>query len=89
MAARGLFSQWERATLHLRFGSLRRPCAEDLILVRSNWAVAILVSRLIALAERHALWGEDAPPERAHRKHLVADELEEAANLPLRHGAEA
>ena len=51
--------------------------------------MAILVARLVAVAERHALRGEEAAQERAHRKHFVADELEEAADLPLRHGAEA
>ena len=51
--------------------------------------MAILVPRLIAVAERDALWGEEAAKEGAHRKDLVADELEESADLPLRHGAEA
>ena len=57
--------------------------------MRSDWAVAILVARLIAVAERDALGGEEAAKEGAHRKDLMADELEESTNLPLRHGAEA
>ena len=57
--------------------------------MRPDWAVAILVAGLVAVAERHALGCQEAAEERTHRKHLVADQLEEAADLPLGHGAEA
>ena len=57
--------------------------------MRPDWAVAVLVARLVAVAEWDALRREEAAEEGAHRKDLVTDQLEEATNLPLRHGAEA
>ena len=51
--------------------------------------MAVLVARLVAVAEWDALRCEEAAEEGAHRKDLVTDQLEEATNLPLRHGAEA
>jgi hypothetical protein len=51
--------------------------------------VLVTVAVLVAGAERHALGGQEGAQERADREDLVADELEEATDLPLSHRAQA
>ena len=48
----------------------------------------VAVAHLVAVAERHALGREERSEERGDAEDLVADLLEELADLPLRHGAE-
>src|SRR5207249_7810 len=67
---------------------LLRPCREDVVLVRTDGAMLVAVPGLVAVAERHALRGEERAEERAHREDLVADELEQPADLPLGHRAQ-
>src|SRR5512135_1047238 len=43
---------------------LLRPGAEDLVLVRADGAVAVAVVHLVAVAQGHALGGEERPEER-------------------------
>ena len=52
-----------------------------------QWLVAVV--ELVAVAERHALRGEERAQERRHREDLVADELEQPPDLPLGHRAQA
>ena len=49
----------------------------------------VAVAHLVAVAERHALGGQEGAEERADPEDLVADLLEELADLPLGHGAQA
>ena len=67
---------------------LLRPGAQDLVLVRPDRAVAVAVVELVAVAQRHALGGEERPEERRDAEDLVADQLEQAADLPLGHRAQ-
>ena len=57
--------------------------------MRPDGAVPVAVVELVAVAERHALGREERPEERRHGEDLVADQLEEPADLPLRHRAQA
>ena len=52
-------------------------------------AVLVAVVELVAVAERHALGRQERAEERRDREDLVADELEEPADLPLGHRAQA
>ena len=49
----------------------------------------VAVLELVAVAQRDALGGEERAEERRHPEDLVADQLEEPADLPLGHRAEA
>src|SRR5580765_1307368 len=73
--------------LELPAGSLRRlrllgPRGQDVVLVRSDRAVLVAIAHLVAVAEGDALRGEERPEERRHGEDLVADELEQPADLP-------
>ncbi len=57
--------------------------------MRPYGAMLVPVAGFVAVPEGHALGREEAPQERAHGEYLVADQLEEPANLPLRHRAQA
>ena len=48
----------------------------------------VAVAALVAVAQRHALRGEEGAQERRHVEDLVADQLEQPADLPLGHRAE-
>ena len=81
-------------TVSSRPAALRRlrllgPGREDVVLVRPDGAVLVAVAHLVAVAERHALRGEERAEERRHLEDLVADQLEEPADLPLGHRAQA
>src|SRR3954453_11933305 len=78
----------ELPTGRLRGLRLLRPCGEDVVLVGPDRAVLVAIAHLVAIAERNALRGEERAEERAHLEDLVADQLEEAPDLPLRHGAQ-
>ena len=65
------------------------PGLQDAVLVRPDRAVPVAVVELVAVAERHALRGEERAEERRHVEDLVADQLEEPADLPLGHRAQA
>ena len=54
----------------------------------SDRAVLVAVAHLVAVAQGHAFRGEEAAQERAHIEDLMADQLEQPADLPLGHRAQ-
>src|SRR3990170_754435 len=73
----------------LRHGLLLGPCGQHVVLVRPDGAVLVAVAVLVAIAQRHALGGQERAEEGAHPEDLVADELEEPPDLPLGHRAQS
>jgi hypothetical protein len=51
--------------------------------VGADRAAGVAVVELVAVAERHALRGEERAEERRDLEDLVADELEQPPDLPL------
>src|SRR5829696_1435667 len=77
------------ATRRLRGLALLRPRREDVVLVRPDRAVLVAVVELVAVAQRDALRREERAQEGRHAEDLVADQLEQPADLPLGHRAQA
>src|SRR5207249_10301349 len=65
------------------------PGLQDAVLVWPDGAVAVTIVEFVAVAERHAFGGEEAAEEWRHAEDLVADQLEQPPDLPLRHRAKA
>src|SRR3990172_2907180 len=65
------------------------PGRQDRVLVRPDRTMAVAIAELVAVAERHALWSEEAAEEGAYAEDLVADQLEQPPDLPLGHRAQA
>ena len=51
-------------------------------------AVLVAVVEFVAVAQRHALGRQERPQERRHAEDLLADQLEQPADLPLGHRAQ-
>ena len=72
-----------------RAASVGLPHRHDRVPMWLDATVLVAVAHLVAVPEGHALRHQEAAEERADSEDFVADLLEELADLPLRHRAEA